>query len=209
MNLKDFIDRLSEQEVRLFVENGTLKSQSAPDAITPEQGKFIKQNKQAIIDFLSHAEVGSRQILLSLQRRHLTKAPLSFAQRRFWLIEQISMVEQQYKISTAFNVYGQFSLEAASQALGAILKRHEILRTIYQESQGIPEQVVLDGPVFQIDKDTVIDGVNQQQYIADWLEEQRQRRFDLRQDLPLRVAYLVSTLKSATLDKPLAGVLFF
>ncbi|WP_225815484.1 non-ribosomal peptide synthetase [Photorhabdus antumapuensis] len=209
MNLKGFIDRLSEQEVRLFVENGALKSQSAPGAITPEQGKFIKQNKQAIIDFLSYAEVGGQQKLSLLQRRHLTKAPLSFAQRRFWLVEQVSTVERQYKISTAFNLYGQFSLEAASQAMDAILKRHEILRTVYQESQGMPEQVVLDDYVFQIDKDTLADEVDQQQHIEDWLAGQRQRRFDLSRDLPLRVAYLASDLKSDTSDKPLAGVLFF
>lgn len=209
MNLKGFIDRLSEQEVRLFVENGTLKSQSAPGAITPEQGKFIKQNKQAIIDFLSQAEVGGQPKLSLLQRRRLTKAPLSFAQRRFWLVEQVSTVERQYKISTAFNLYGQFSLAAANQAMDAIIKRHEILRTVYQESQGMPEQVVLDDYVFQIDKDTLADGVDQQQQIENWLVGQRQRRFDLSRDLPLRVAYLASDLKSDTFDKPLAGVLFF
>ncbi|NHB61756.1 non-ribosomal peptide synthetase [Photorhabdus sp. RW14-46] len=209
MNLKGFIDRLSEQEVRLFVENGALKSQSAPGAITPEQGKFIKQNKQAIIDFLSHTEVAGQQKFSLLQRRHLTKAPLSFAQRRFWLVEQVSTVERQHKISTAFNLYGQFSLEAASQAIDAILKRHEILRTVYQESQGMPAQVVLNDYVFQIDKDTLADGVDQQQHIEDWLERQRQRKFDLSRDLPLRVAYLASDLKPDTSDKPLTGVLFF
>lgn len=68
--------------------------------------------------------------------------PLSAGQLRFWLAEEIHPNSQANFISRQFRIEGDLDRGALSQALGAEITRHEILRTTYAESGWEPGQIV-------------------------------------------------------------------
>ncbi|VVE25336.1 amino acid adenylation domain-containing protein [Pandoraea anhela] len=65
--------------------------------------------------------------------RHGTDAPLSYAQQRLWVVEQLSPGTGAYNIPAAVRLHGALDVAALSQAFSAIVARHEALRTSFHE----------------------------------------------------------------------------
>jgi len=72
--------------------------------------------------------------------------PLSFAQQRFWFLDQLEPGNPTYNISQAFCLTGLLNKTALEQSLYEIIDRHESLRTIFKEVAGEPYQVILENP---------------------------------------------------------------
>jgi amino acid adenylation domain-containing protein/thioester reductase-like protein len=69
-------------------------------------------------------------------------SPLSFAQERLWFLEQIESSSSAYNMGTVVRIDGDIDVEALEHAVRALLERHEALRTVYQQVDGVPAQVV-------------------------------------------------------------------
>ncbi len=70
------------------------------------------------------------------------RLPLSFAQQRLWVLDQIEPNNPLYNIPRAIRLTGVLNVEALQTALNAIVERHEVLRTTYQAEKGEPFQVI-------------------------------------------------------------------
>jgi amino acid adenylation domain-containing protein len=68
--------------------------------------------------------------------------PLSFAQRRLWLVEQLAPPGGLYNIPGAVRLSGPLSLPALAAALATAVARHEALRTTIVTHRGEPVQLV-------------------------------------------------------------------
>ncbi|HNJ40870.1 MAG TPA: amino acid adenylation domain-containing protein, partial [Acidobacteriota bacterium] len=68
--------------------------------------------------------------------------PLSFAQERLWLIDQLEPGRVHYSIPAVFRVKGDLNLDALEQAFRALVERHEILRTTYATDNRTPVQII-------------------------------------------------------------------
>ncbi|KAL5364384.1 hypothetical protein BJX96DRAFT_178897 [Aspergillus floccosus] len=66
----------------------------------------------------------------------------SFAQGRLWFLEQLHAGLSWYHMIFAFRVLGALRLDALEAAFSAIEKRHETLRTTFEEKNGVNLQVV-------------------------------------------------------------------
>jgi amino acid adenylation domain-containing protein len=64
-------------------------------------------------------------------RSHGTRAPLSFAQRRLWLLHQLEPGLTAYHIPAGLRLRGRLDQGALERALGEIVRRHEALRTSF------------------------------------------------------------------------------
>ncbi|HEX7736849.1 MAG TPA: amino acid adenylation domain-containing protein [Ktedonobacteraceae bacterium] len=69
--------------------------------------------------------------------------PLSFAQQRLWFIDQLVPGTAAYNGTLAVRLTGPLDREALSRGLDEIVRRHEILRTIFPGQDGEPAQVIL------------------------------------------------------------------
>jgi amino acid adenylation domain-containing protein len=104
--------------------------------------------------------------------------PLSHAQRRLWMIQQLEGRSAAYNFPLVFRLRGALDVPAFTAAFGDVLDRHEALRTMFVERDGQPYQRIVASaePVVELVeyKDTTV---------ADAVE----RPFDLATELPLRV----------------------
>ncbi|MFJ6777757.1 amino acid adenylation domain-containing protein [Streptomyces yangpuensis] len=104
--------------------------------------------------------------------------PVSFAQRRLWFLGQAEGPAATYNVTLALRLTGPLDAQALEDALGDVVARHESLRTVFGESDGVPYQRVLTTPPAPLL--TVTDRP---------VQELTGHTFDLAADVPLH-AYL-------------------
>ena len=69
---------------------------------------------------------------------------LSFAQQRLWFIDRLQPGSAAYNIPMAYRVRGDLDPARMERVLGALVRRHESLRTVFPDRGGEPAQVILD-----------------------------------------------------------------
>ncbi len=69
--------------------------------------------------------------------------PLSFAQSRLWFLNRFEGGAATYNMPTAFRISRDLDVEALGAALDDAIARHESLRTIFPDIDGVPFQKVL------------------------------------------------------------------
>jgi len=69
--------------------------------------------------------------------------PLSYAQRRLWFMAQLDPDNSFYHFPSAVRFIGPLDIAVVAQSINAIIRRHEVLRTVFVEHDGEPAQVVL------------------------------------------------------------------
>ena len=62
--------------------------------------------------------------------------PLSFAQRRLWVLDQIDGDSSQYNLAVALRLTGRLNRVALQRALDTLVERHEDLRTSFVVEDG-------------------------------------------------------------------------
>jgi amino acid adenylation domain-containing protein len=72
--------------------------------------------------------------------------PLSFAQQRLWFISRLDPASSAYNLPVALRLRGPLDPRALERAVGEIVRRHETLRTVFDEVGGEPVQVVREAP---------------------------------------------------------------
>ncbi|HLL47781.1 MAG TPA: condensation domain-containing protein, partial [Longimicrobiaceae bacterium] len=68
--------------------------------------------------------------------------PLSFAQQRLWVVDQLQPGSAAYNMPSALRLRGALDVGALRASLDELVRRHETLRTTFAESGGVPVQVV-------------------------------------------------------------------
>ena len=68
--------------------------------------------------------------------------PLSFAQQRLWLIDQLEPGSPAYNIHLPVRMRGRLDITALAWTLSTIVRRHEVLRTTFGFADGRPVQII-------------------------------------------------------------------
>ena len=138
-----------------------------------------------------------REERLAQHRRPLLKArmdrqeraggarlPLSYAQQRLWFLYQMEGAGAAYNIPLALRLEGELDVRALEQALGDVVERHEALRTVFPQEEGVPYQKVLTGE--EAKPQLRIESVREEE-LSERLAEAAGVGMELERELPLRV----------------------
>jgi amino acid adenylation domain-containing protein len=78
--------------------------------------------------------------------------PLSFAQQRIWLVDQLSPGSAAYNVPIALRLRGPLDGAALRASVRSVIQRHEALRTTFASIDGVPHQVIDPEPRFDWDE---------------------------------------------------------
>jgi amino acid adenylation domain-containing protein len=73
---------------------------------------------------------------------HPGAAPLSFAQERMWLFDELNPGTTVHHLQRAFRLTGPLDRPALRRALDAVARRHPALRTCFVRDRGLPRQQI-------------------------------------------------------------------
>ncbi|MGW0860500.1 condensation domain-containing protein, partial [Streptomyces sp. NPDC002690] len=109
--------------------------------------------------------------------------PLSFAQRRLWLLAELDGDSTAYNVPMAIHLEGPLDADTLETALNDVVERHTPLRTVFTTVDGEPRQHVLPAAQARV-------AVERREVAGDELHEAMtegaRHVFDLRAELPLR-----------------------
>ena len=161
---------------------------------TPSQPHALSAAKLQILSHLLKKKgAGATRDQVITRRPDLVRfPPLSFAQQRLWFLSQLESDNSAYNVHTGVRLDGRLSVPALEWTLNEIVRRHEVLRTTFQDIDGEPVQVIAP------EQKLVLHLVDLQA-IAEPEREQTARRiataealrpFNLARDLALRATLL-------------------
>ncbi len=127
------------------------------------------------------------------KRPNPDSAPLSFAQRQMWVIDQMTPGNPAYNLPVGFRIMGPLDATALEKGFNEIIRRHEALRTTFAMSDGEPLQVIhpeirIKISVTKLDHLTREERENRLQSLA---SEESLRSFNLTQPPLIRVSLYV------------------
>ena len=76
------------------------------------------------------------------RRGNYDRLPLSFAQQRLWFLDQLEPDSAAYNLSSPLVLAGPLNVAALEKSLSEIVRRHEVLRTVFINEDGQPFQVI-------------------------------------------------------------------
>ncbi|HZO71745.1 MAG TPA: amino acid adenylation domain-containing protein, partial [Ktedonobacteraceae bacterium] len=91
---------------------------------------------------------GAKQVPPLLPADRTAALPLSFAQQRLWFLDQLEPGGTTYLIPRTRRIYGALDVAVLERSLAEVIRRHEDLRTTFQEQAGRPVQVIHPAEAF-------------------------------------------------------------
>ncbi|MDD5629217.1 MAG: amino acid adenylation domain-containing protein, partial [Elusimicrobia bacterium] len=155
----------------------------------PVRAVFDHPDLAALALFVRERLAGARVPLAPVGRADRGRPlPLSFAQQRLWFLDQYEeAASAAYNLPLAFRLQGPLDVRALERALGALVERHEILRTVFPSRGGVAHQEILPAAPVTLSPEPL-----PPQALARELEAEAHCRFDLERG-PLFHARLFST----------------
>lgn len=148
----EFLTYLRSLDIQLFVEGESLRCNAPEGVLTPQLRAKVVDRKSELIALLHQANAQiDRPQLVRISRdaeggslRDHRSLPLSFAQQRLWFLDRLVPNNPFYNIPFSVRLQGKLEYVALKQAFGAIVDRHEALRTNFVKLDGQPVQIVAE-----------------------------------------------------------------
>ncbi|MBL4607128.1 MAG: amino acid adenylation domain-containing protein, partial [Pseudomonadales bacterium] len=148
MTVYQLLTKLGEAGIKLWVESGELRFRAPKGALTPELRDQVVAQKPELIKFLQQSRSGEAVKQRKIQAvSRAVPIPLSFGQERLWFLSQLEPESSAYHIPILLELKGNLDAHKLDAALGEVIKRHEVLRSVLQASDnattpGVSQQIL-------------------------------------------------------------------
>ncbi|QLE58472.1 non-ribosomal peptide synthetase [Nostoc sp. TCL26-01] len=138
------LSELHQLEVKLWLEGERLRYRAPKDVLSPQLLAELKERKLEVISFLqqvSAAKVANKlPPIVTIPKD--SNLPLSFSQERLWLQHQLEPDSPINNMPYVYRLQGKLNFKALERSQNEMLRRHEILRTIFVVEDGQPVQQI-------------------------------------------------------------------
>ncbi|KAA1244362.1 AMP-binding protein, partial [Mycobacterium simiae] len=154
----------------------------------PIRAVFEAPSVAQLADWLdAHDGRATHAVLLAQPRP--ARIPLSYAQSRLWFLQRYEGRSATYNIPVAVRLTGSLDVAALEAALGDVVARHESLRTVFVESDGIAHQQILPPEAVALIVTELADGLP----LAEAVNQAAGHHFELATEIPLRAQLIVAS----------------
>ena len=136
-----------------------------------------------VAELVRHLHAGEALRPLLVRQVRPQRLPLSYAQQRLWFLDRLEGPSATYNIPIALRLEGDLDAVALEAALADVVGRHESLRTIFPEEDGMAFQEIL--PAEQARPKLLSEEVAEAA-LASRLAEAAATSMDLSREIPLR-----------------------
>ncbi|HAC64645.1 MAG TPA: hypothetical protein DCF68_14205 [Cyanothece sp. UBA12306] len=150
MTLNGLLSELSQRKVKLYLDGEQLGIRAPKGALNQELKQSLKEYKEDILRFLQQQAVVQKKTppIETIDREQIL--PLSLAQERLWLLENLGSNSAVYNLSVAFSLKGPLKLKILEKSIAEVIKRHEVLRTHFKKIDHQPIVVINNNFNFQL-----------------------------------------------------------
>jgi hypothetical protein len=132
MPIEHLLRELRAQDIQLRAEGGDLRVSAPPGALTSDLREALSRRKG---ELLAHLHAGGEERALDaipplVRVNRDRELPLSFAQERMWVLQQLAPTESVYIVRNTSFLRAEATMVRRSWS--ALVDRHEILRTTYR-----------------------------------------------------------------------------
>ena len=150
-SIQAFLSDLSHLNVKLWVEGDRLRCNAPKGVLTPERRSELAERKAEIIRFLQQATPVATEDLDPIRCVPRDEEfPLSFSQQRLWFLNQLEEQSASYNLPSPIHLQGKLQITILEKAFREIVRRHEVLRTTFQNVNGSPVQKIVALTQFSI-----------------------------------------------------------
>ena len=144
MTLEELITQAQSLDIKLWTEGDQLGYSAPPGVLTPSFREQLVAHKRELLAFLSEAHAVVETIRPPIEPiSRDARLPLSFAQQRLWLLDQLVPNNPAYTIPLVVRFVGRLDAQALEQSINALIQRHEVLRTSFEVVEEQPFQVII------------------------------------------------------------------
>lgn len=144
MSIETFLRDLADRDIWITRNGDKLRLNAAEGALTPELKTQIATRKGEILEFLPDASAHHAPTFTLVRAPRDQDIPLSFAQQRLWFLHKLNPGDPAYNLGVGKTLTGPIDRVALDRSIRALVQRHEILRTVFHDTNGVPSQVVTD-----------------------------------------------------------------
>lgn len=96
--------------------------------------------------------IDAKALLAQKLKAHLANPvyPLSYPQQRPWFLDQLQKDNPVYNLPLGYLVRGPLDVVALQHALSEVVRRHDVLRSVFRTIDGVPRQVVMPATAVEI-----------------------------------------------------------
>ncbi|ORA08534.1 hypothetical protein BST12_28315, partial [Mycobacterium angelicum] len=160
------------------------------DVEVPIRAVFASPTVAQLAAWLDRHRGNAVRSALAAQSRP-QRIPLSYAQSRLWFLHRYEGPSATYNIPLALRLTGSVDVAALRAALGDVVARHESLRTVFAETDGVAYQQILPAETVPL----IVTDLAEGQPLAEAVNQAAAYHFDLATEIPLR-AQLIAVSES-------------
>ncbi|PKV49525.1 amino acid adenylation domain-containing protein [Aquimarina sp. MAR_2010_214] len=191
--MRTLLKELRDNNIFITLQGDNLKLKFEQKVFPPSLLEKIKTNKATIVGYLKEHQ-GIETSLFDIEPLTVSNTSghqLSSSQMRMWVLSQFEDASLAYHLPNIVTLKGNYDIALLKKAVMSVIDRHEILRTVFKESDsGEPYQWILGREELDFDidcidlrKEKAVD-----QYIQNYILEDNAQSFDLHHGPLLRVS---------------------
>ncbi|MCJ9707086.1 condensation domain-containing protein, partial [Bradyrhizobium sp. SHOUNA76] len=188
MSSIELLTELRRRGIKILCDGDVLRIRGQNDQLTPSlRQRLLEQKSDIIALFTRLNETGVEDPIPVVPRS--SNLPLSFAQERMWLLEQIEGAGNTRNMPVVLRLQGVLDVAALERAVAGLVGRHEVLRTRIATADGDAVQLIGDGAGIGLGRDD-LDGLERREEIEGRVRRivsgEVSRAFDLSGEAPFR-----------------------